>query len=265
MSTILAAQGNSATQQAYGADGASSINLPDGIDLTDPESLIEFFQTQINQARDQLNSLVAEQQGRNDLQTKLGRVKADLAGIADGSGLKPGDPGWDQFVADAQDVLKDPNLDPNVADALNKALQQNPVNQKYCEVSNPSVAADQLKTEVSADKVPDGAIPAGTPPADATNVHYYVVGQVLTNSGMRPAYEVTYDTLGPAQGMDKDAVTKVKAGIDSEVDGLKNDSQIAMIRVQQYTDQISQLTTLLTNILKKLDDTAMAPINNTGH
>jgi hypothetical protein len=266
--SILATQANAATQQVYSADGTASTSSATGIDLTDPESLISFFANQIQASRTELNSIVAEQQARNDLQLKIGELQSDLSGIADGSGLKPGDPGWDKFVADANAVL--PSLDPTSTEAQAIQAAINPTTVPHMannngDVSNIPTLEYDTKTEVSADTVPDGAIPAGTPPDNATNVHYYATGGTyLTSDGQKPQYLVTYDMPGPANGMDKDAVSKLKAGLSSEVDSLKNDSQIAMIRVQQYTDQISQATTLLTNILKKLDDTAMAPINNMG-
>ena len=67
---------------------------------------------------------------------------------------------------------------------------------------------------------------------------------------------------GVPVGLDKNDVQSLSGSLKAFRDGLSNDNAMNMISIQSLVEKSSQLTSMCSNLMKKLSDMAMAPINN---
>jgi hypothetical protein len=97
---------NIPTEVTSVALSAPPIDLGMQVDMLDPESLLAFFEMKMGDAKGKLNALIQRQEKVNERVNLLQNLEGKLAGYPEG--IKPGDQGWDEFVAaarQAQDAL----------------------------------------------------------------------------------------------------------------------------------------------------------------
>ncbi len=210
----------------------------DSADLLDPESLMGFFQLQMRDVQSQLGAMTQDQEARNKRVSQLQAFEAKLTAYQE-NGIKPGDPGWDDFVATAQQMkglLGDTAAGQTIQQLIDKGTAPTSNIRTYQNKAEADAAAQAAGSQVSTIQMPSN------------------VGSVTT-------YQV--DTKdGPAAGLDKNDVQSIIQSAKAESDALNADSQMNMIRIQSIVDHSSQLINLCSNIMKKIDDSTMAPINN---
>ena len=203
---------------------------PPGVDLLDPESMLAFFNHQMRDVRAQLGIAMKDQTDRNQLANKIQQVEAKLSAFQD-KGILPGDPEWDSFQKSAKEAV-----------ALLGASGAG---------SSLAAKLDQMAASGKDTKTFDSE-------ADAK-------AYVKDHGGEAHKISVPYSdpvwAVGAAE-RDGNAVKSIVGELKAFRDGIQNDNSVGMIRVQQLVESSSQLTNLCSNIMKKLSDMAMAPINN---
>lgn len=233
--------GAGAVQTAFAsaADGPTS---PLGIDVNmlDPESMLTFFEMKMSDARGRLNGLMQDQDAINKRVATLQSFEGAMAGYAE-TGIKPGDAGWDDFVKSAtrarDAVGADTDEGKKVQALLDGAAKPTLVEKTFDDYPTALAAAEKAGTTVNVDVGPN---PMNKP---------------------APKFVVLVPE-GRAPGLSADQMKSLQGQMKAVSDGLGNDAQIRMIRIQQGVEQCSQILNLASNVMRKLDEMAMAPINN---
>lgn len=232
---------NLSTQAMSAAFSAAPADLGMQVDLLDPESLLAFFEMKMGDAKGQLNALIQRQEKVNERVNVLQSLEAKLAGYPEG--FKPGDQGWQEFVSaarQAQEALGVQSKEGKDIQAMLDAATKPTMTDKRFD--DPQAAfAEAAKHGTS---VRFGA------PAGPTGLDQGLTGWIAQVPN------------GPAKGLSKEDTQKLVSQTKAFREGLQSDQQIQMIRVQQAVEQCSQLVNLASNIMRKLNDMAMAPINN---
>jgi hypothetical protein len=195
-----------------------------GPDLLDPESMLAFFGQQMREIRGQLAIALRNQEARNRTASSIQQLEAKLVAFQE-TGIKPGDADkWPTFVAAVEDARKllGPAVGPELDALIAKATKDAP---KIMKTEDAQKAAD-----------------AGAHVEDAGCGMWLVTG-------------------APA-GLDKNDVQSFANSLKASRDKITNDNAMNMIGVQQLVESSSQVMNLCSNIMKKLSDMAMAPINN---
>jgi hypothetical protein len=231
MSSIATTQGSLANIQKAGNSALVAPVYDPSVDLLDPESMMAFFSLQMSNVRGQLSTAMKEQDARNQLATSIQKTEARLSDFSE-SGIVPGDPRWDDFEA-----------------AANQAIEQ---------LGGPNAGGTKLAEDLA-------RLKGQSPPqffgsqADA-NAFVKDHGGVVTEiKGLAPSD--TKWLVSPAE-RDPAAIKGMVAELKAFRDGIQNDNGVNMIRVQQLVDNSTQLTSMFSNIMKKINDMAMASINN---
>ena len=214
-----------------GALAVASATLPLPVDLLDPDSMIAFFSAQMSDVRQKLGAAMADQQTRNDHIKSLASLESDLIRFKE-KGIKPGEPGWDTFKADVDQA---------------RALMGD--------------SLEGTKLESLMNKTKEGVVEARTfSPQQVKQMKEYMEAH--------PAAEVASDgsnftlTSGHGQKLDPNEVDSLVQQVKGYRDSLQSDNAMNMIRVQQLVESSSQVMNLCSNIMKKMSDAAMSPINN---
>lgn len=237
--TTTAMIGSTTTTQAGDlANQATAVRPPkvtgQDVDLLNPESMMAFFQLQMSDVRQKLGVAMQDQQRRNDIIKTLNSLQSDLAKYKE-KGIGPDDPGYANFQAKAQEA---------------RALLGNGIE---------GTAVGNLL---------DGAKGGGTKEFKVTGTYdaakaandYAAARPGSTVTAGNGAFVVTDPNL--PKTIAKEDIDSVIGQIKGYADSLTADNQMNMIRVQQFVETSSQLTNLCSNIMKKISDSAMAPINN---
>lgn len=234
---------NTATQASIAALTSARVELGVSVDMLDTESMLAFFEMKMGDAKAKLNTLIQEQEAVNARVTTLQSLEAKLSSFAE-SGIKPGDPGWDDFVATARQAQE-------VVGASSKAGQD--IQALVDEATKPTIVDVRYDDAFAAKAIADKY---------GKSIEY---GQKIGPTGMEagpPGWIVEQVPEGPARGLSKEGVGKLIAQTKAFREGMQSDGQIRMIKVQQAVEQSSQLVNLASNIMRKLNEMAMAPINN---
>ncbi|MBX3190319.1 MAG: hypothetical protein KF819_25190 [Labilithrix sp.] len=203
------------------------------IDLMDPETLLAFFGEQMKDVRGKLAVAMQDQEDRNTRINELGALENKLTAFIE-KGITPGDPKWAEFAETAkalQDKLGDSAAGTQLQDLLAKCL----VGQ---------VQVHEFDDPVKCKEFMDARANAGG---------YFKI--LSSNDPIRIETNAPY-------GLDNNEVKRLQDTIKGFRDRLQGDNSMNMIRVQQLVEQSSQIMNLCSNIMKKLNDMAMAPINN---
>ncbi len=214
-----------------GALAIASAMLAPPVDLLDPDSMIAFFSAQMSDVRQKLGAAMADQQTRNDHIKSLASVESDLIRFKE-KGIKPGEPGWETFKADVDQA---------------RALMGD--------------SLEGTKLESLMNKTKEGVVEVKT--FDAMHAK-----EMIAYVNAHPGAEFTQDddkmtvTTGHGQKLDPNEVDSLIQQVKGYRDSLQNDNAMNMIRVQQLVESSSQVMNLCSNIMKKMSDAAMSPINN---
>lgn len=220
---------------------ASPIDLGAQVDMLDPESLLAFFEMKMGDAKGQLNALIARQEKVNERVTLLQRFEGAIAGYPEG--VKPGDPGWEAVLAAAKDAQA----------ALGATSKEGKEIQAIIDAATKPTMVDK--------RFDDPQVAFAEASKHGTGVRFgMAVGPTGLEQGLT-GYIVQVPEGAP-KGLAKEDVQKLVSQTKALREGLQSDQQIQMIRVQQAVEQCSQLVNLASNIMRKLNEMAMAPINN---
>lgn len=222
--------------------GAVSTNIPlaQVLDVTDPESLFQFFQLQMKDVRSKLGAMMLEQDARTKRCGQLQSLAATLTKYQE-SGVRPGDEGWAEFAQTAKDaiaLLGDSKEGKAIKDMLDKATAPTPFRRETTSLEEAQAMAAQYGTTYELRESPNASSYSGMP--------VYVV-----------------ETLdGPGPGVGKNEVQGTLASLKAYTDALQSETSMQMIRVQQGIEQCSQIVNVCSNTLRKLHEMAMAAIGN---
>lgn len=214
------------------------------VEMLDPESMIAFFAIKMGDAKGKLNALIQEQEQMNARTSLLQSFEAKLSKFAEG-GVKPGDAGWEEFVATARQAQEAVGGSSQAGKEIQALIDK---------ATKPTMIEKQFDNQAEAFAA---AQKAGTVPTPSTVKTTNASGM----SEFKPGWTVKVPA-GPAAGIPKEDVQSLNGQLKAFREGLQSDSQIRMIQVQQYVERCGQLLNLASNIMKKLNDMAMAPINN---
>lgn len=219
------------------ADFRHATTVSDPVDFLSTEGLINYFGERIKRVRGDIQTLMARQQERSTRSNALQSDEAVLQQFAE-KGVHPGDPGWDQFVAAANDLkrlLGDSDEGRKVAALVDKGL-----------AGTPKEHAFETQGEAEAFVA---AHPGSRWDLD------------VAGDGAETKYKVTIND-GPAAGLDKSDVSSIAAQSKSMRDALNSDNSMDMIRMQDAVQRVSQMQTMCSNILRSLEDCAKTAIGN---
>lgn len=207
---------------------ANAALVPMTVDLLDPDSMLSFFSAQMSDVRQKLGAAMNDQETRNDRIKTLAALESDIARFKE-KGIKPGDPGFDTFKVDVDKARA----------LMGDSLEGTKLGELIDSVK-PGTEVTFLSQNTNEwldykDKHPEAVMWQ----SDGGHVTF------STGKGLNPA---EMDSL----------VQQVKGYRDS----LQNDNAMNMIRVQQLVESSSQIMNLCSNVMKKLSDAAMSPINN---
>lgn len=222
---------NNDAVSAKGPLATALLTMTPMVDLLDPESMMAFFSMQMSNVRGQLGAAMKEQSDRNELATSLQKCEARLSVFTE-KGIIPGDPRWDEFEAAANEAI---------------ALMGGK------EGAGSTLAADLAKIKGS------GLETKGFKSEAEAKAYVKDHGGEVTY--LKPPHNVWI--VAPAE-RDAMAIKGIVGELKSFRDGIQSDNAMNMIRVQQLVESSSQLTSMCSNILKKLSDMAMVSINNFG-
>lgn len=233
--TTTAMIGSTTTTQAGDlANQATAVRPPkvtgQDVDLLNPESMMAFFQLQMSDVRQKLGVAMKEQQDRNNIIKGLASLQADLAAYKT-KGVGPGDPEWPAFQAKVAQV-REALGGGNAGSALDNLLAK---------------TAPRTETKSFAKLDLEG------------QAHFMADHPDFKVTGDDP---LTMTGTWKGDRLSTDDVESIIQQVKGHSDSLSADNQMNMIRVQQFVETSSQLTNLCSNIMKKISDSAMAPINN---
>ena len=199
------------------------VKEPAGVDLLDPEAMLAFFSQQMSNVRGQLAVAMKGQEARNLKAQTIQSLEASLVGFQE-KGIKPSDDKWPEFLKTVEEAKV------ALGEGATKGLDE-----MIAKATKPSA-------QVMGKEDAEAAVKAGA-----------------TMENLSPG---VYKVSGVPAGLDKNDVGQFSAQLKAFRDGINNDNAMNMIRVQQLVENSSQLTNMASNIMKKLSDMAMSPINN---
>ncbi|MDB4938396.1 MAG: hypothetical protein JWP87_5368 [Labilithrix sp.] len=235
MSSIAAGSAKDSFNQVHlsGKGEIAMAAVGASVDLLDPDSMLAFFSAQMTDVRHKLGAAMADQETRNDRIKTLASVESDLIRFKE-KGIKPGEPGWETFKADIDKARA----------LMGDSLEGTKLGELMKKTEEGVIVVQSFKADANSAK-------AMTAYVDA-----------------HPGAEVTSDgehfnvATGHAQKLDPAEVDSLVQQVKGYRDSLQNDNAMNMIRVQQLVESSSQIMNLCSNIMKKLSDAAMSPINN---
>lgn len=223
-SALNAAQASDATTADVGA----------GLDLSSSDTVLAFFSAQMSESQDNLNAMMAQQQQRNDTQKAVQNLAAQLTEYEQ-TGVKPGDKGWDDFVATANELKK------YTTDGSDASKKINAMLDTATTQGAPTHATLVLDQTAIADAKSHGLKVDGNTGGDG------LFGMIPPN-----AANVWYPTGAP--GITADQMKSLDMQLKSVTDGMTSDTSMQMIRVQQAVEQSSQILNECSNVVKKMSD-----------
>lgn len=228
---------HAAVNAAKAAHAAEAAALDFPWDVTSPEGLIAFFGEKLKQTNTELKGLMMGQENRSKLVKEVGYMVGMLVADKD---LKPGSPDWPEFQRLA--TLVEPSLGESddakaIRATLRGAVAPGNLEQTFA-FGDQKGMNEFLK-----------AHPGATLAADALDPLKQTVKWVSKGDG-------------PGVGLDAAGAKELGAKLKSLSENFQSENQMDAIRVQELVGRISQIISLSSNILRKFDEAAMAPIGN---
>jgi hypothetical protein len=216
---------------AAAAPAASLGSVAPPLDLTDPDSLFAFFQVQMSRTQGRLAS---EMQAQEDRAARIDKMHGVMATFADykGDSVREGSPGWDQVKAsleEAKTLFGPDSAEAKGIDALLAGASTYLAPQYFPTREQATPVAMLYNAQLN--KLDDGT---------------YMV---------RPRNEA----VKPIEASD---LKNLSEQLKQKCESLTSDSGLAMIRVQQYVEQSSQIVSHCSNVMKKMHEMDMVAIEN---
>ena len=209
-------------------------------DITSPEGIIAFFGAKMQDTDKDLKELMLSQQGRNAASTAMKNMKTMLDKVGDGE-IAPGSSDYVEFKRLAAEVegSMGATADENSLKAsLDAALAPGKFHKAFDEVKDQQALADFQKLHPGLQPTKNEADP---------------------NNGTAI---LTYDIDSAPLAINSDTAKALSGKVSAMTDSYQTANQIDMISVQNLVNQISQITSLASNIVHSFNEAAMAPIGN---
>jgi len=219
---------------------ADEIALDFPWDITSPEGIIAFFGAKMESTNAELKKAMYSQNARNAANQAMKGMK-DLLSKYDGdSKIEPGTPDYDEFkrlAAEVEGSLGASADENSLKASIDSVLAPGHYDKNFDTVNDAKALADFAAAHPDATATPNGE----------TNDLHPILNMAIEN-GPKSITASTAKDLG-------NKLTTI-------TDGYQNANQLAIINVQDLVNQISQITSLASNIVHSFNDAAMGPIGN---
>jgi hypothetical protein len=208
-------------------------------DITSPEGIIAFFGAKMETTDASLKKLMYSQEARNAASTGMKSMK-DLIGSMGDQRIEPGTPKYEEFK----------RLAAEIGPTLGGSADERSVKASIDAMLAPGHFEKQF--DVDSDKQALADFKAAHP--DAEFVGSNTVGPKIQT--------MTFSIENAPQAIDPAAAKDLSSKLTTITDSYTSASQLDMINVQNLVNQISQITSLASNIVRSFNEAAMGPIGN---
>jgi hypothetical protein len=231
---MMSAQPNRAVNAATALSSAPPAGpLAPGVDVSDPDSLFQFFQFQMQRTQGLLSS---EMQAQEDRIHRIDQIHRTMVAFDDFKGtIAPGSPGWDDVASKLDQAKALFGPDSEEAKGIDALIER----------AKPQYGAPEHYAWTQGMKADEAARRHGVAPKKEADGSYTVTP---LNNNPTP--------------IDASDLKKISEQLKSKADSLNSESSLAMIRVQQYVEQSSQIVSHCSNVMKKMHEMNMAAIEN---
>ena len=219
---------------------AGEIALDFPWDITSPEGIIAFFSAKMEATNAELKKAMYSQSAHNAANSAMKQMKDLLARHeGDDNRIEPGMKDYDEFKRLAAEVEGSlgASADENALKAsIDAALAPGGYQKDFALGKDDAALADFKKQHPDAKMIPNDA-------PDHVNVE-------------------TWSVENADKAIDANVAKEIDGKLTAITDSYQNASQLAMITVQDLCNQISQITSLASNIVHTFNEAAMGPIQN---
>ena len=210
-------------------------------DITSPEGIIAFFGAKMQSTDADLKKLMYSQGARNTASTAMTNMK-DLLGRHEGDGdrIEPGTKDYEDFkrlAAELEPVLGGSVDEQSLKGAIDAVLAPGHFEKEFDVHADAQALADFT-----------AAHPHATPKSSSMV------------DGTHPKVVMAIENA--PQAIDANTAKEIAGKLTSITDSYQRSNQLDMINVQNLVNQISQITSLASNIVHSFNEAAMSPIGN---
>jgi hypothetical protein len=211
-------------------------------DITSPEGIIAFFGAKMQATDADLKKHMYSQQARNAASSAMKDMKGLLDRVGDSGRLEPGTPDYAEFK----------RLAAEVEGSLGGSADEKALKASIDSALSPGYYEKQFDTFTDTQALAD--FKAAHPDAHHIEGKDNFDGPVVRTE--------IWATDHAAKVIDPDTAKGLGTQLTSMTDNYSSANQLEMITVQDLVNQISQITSLASNIVHSFNEAAMGPIAN---